>query len=234
MKKILILILISVAVYSNTVFNSFVWDEVDIIRDDVYMKSAKYITYLFTPTYWQKDFAVTTTEDKIYRPLWALTFLADYKLWGFEPFGWHLTNIILYAVCSVILYYFLLLILKNGSVSFLSTVLFTVYPIHTEAVAWMKNRSNILCCIFYLLSLIFFVKNTGQTQNKPRISRYRNVLISILCFILALLSKEVAVSLPVILVLYVCLFMNNKKNLYFYTIPYFFIALFFCSFYVAK
>ncbi|HAX61674.1 MAG TPA: hypothetical protein DCX95_03825 [Elusimicrobia bacterium] len=229
-KKIIFLVLLSAATYSNTLFNSFIWDEVDIIKEDVYTKSAKYIPYLFSPTYWQKDFPVTTDETRIYRPLWILTFLMDYKLWGFNPLGWHLTNIILYIICAVTLYLFLFFIFKNNFVPFLSTIIFIVYPAHVEAVAWMKNRSNILCCIFCLLSFIFFVKNANPPPNNPLISKYPSILISVLCFMLALLSKEVAVALPIILVLYVYLFVNDKKNLYFYTIPYFIIALLFSLF----
>ena len=211
-KKIIILILISVAVYSNTIFNSFIWDEIDIIREDVYMKSVKYIPHLFTLKYWQNDFTVVAPDTNIYRPLWALSFLADYKLWGENPVGWHITNIILFSLCVVILYYFLLSIPIGEMAAFLSSLIFAVYPIHVESVSYVKNRSDILCCIFYLLSIIFFIKTVKSRQNNLQIFKSLNFPISILCFILALFSKEVAITLPVVMFVYLLFKKSIKDN----------------------
>jgi len=129
-----------------------------------------------------------------FRPLRALSFYLDHFLWKDNPSGYHLTNIFLNSLAVILVFYFINFIFKNDLIAFLSSLFFAFHPVHTEAVVWIKNRTEIFCLIFYLSSFLAF---------------FKNYYLAILFFILALLSKETAATFPLILTLYL-LFFNRK------------------------
>ncbi len=189
---ILILILVTLFTYANTLKNDFVWDDVFFIVNNNYVKNLNSIPQYF---YSVKTYA-TILDYHIFRPLRTLSFALEYKLWGLNPFGFHLTNIILHLLNVLIVYFLISRLTSNRNLGFISALIFSLHPVQTEAVAWIKGRADLLFSSFFLLGFLAFLKKEeGQKRNSFPILIY-------LCFFLALLSKIMAITFPLILIVY--------------------------------
>ena len=131
-----------------------------------------------------------------YRPLTEVSIGVDYLVWGQDAFGYHLINLFWHVLNSLLCYLFVrVLVPPRPVVALTAAVLFAVHPVHGDAIFWISARSDLLCTAFYLLSMILFVRGAGpQRRRVPTFG-------SLLAFVLALLSKEVALSLPFLVVL---------------------------------
>ncbi len=203
LKFALLLGLISCIVYANTLNNGYTLDDCAAIRDNAFVK--KGITsipkLLFTP-YHRGSFA---TSNDLYRPLSLVMFAVEYQLFGYNPAPGHFFNILLF-VCSVILLFLFLDQLferKKTAVAFLASLLFAVHPIHTEVVANIKSRDELLCFFFAFLSLNIFLKyiNTGKLTQ---------LLAGAFCFFLSLMSKESVITFLAVIPL-IFLFYRNEN-----------------------
>lgn len=219
---LILLVFISIILFSNTFRNSFIWDDEHLIVDNRYIKGLKHIPFLFTTQYWNHHHPGMKGQ---YRPVRTVTFALDYYLWKSNPFGYHLSNLLLH-ILNVILIYFLIYRLVGISKSeeglagrnldwfkllnpaFLTALFFAAHPIHTESVTWIKNRSDLLSLLFFLLSFLLFIRYRLRKEIKTRILSYS---LALFCFILALFSKEMALSLPLVLVLYALCFLPKKE-----------------------
>ncbi|HEY9784395.1 MAG TPA: hypothetical protein V6D17_03265, partial [Candidatus Obscuribacterales bacterium] len=143
-----------------------------------------------------------------YRPLVSLSVLADYLFWRTNAFGYHLTNLIVYSICALFAGLITFdLTAKQGnllrpSMAIWAALLFLFYPVHLESVAWVIGRVDLFCTAFYLISVFAF--------SRFRILQERHYLyLSLAAFVFALTSKEMAVTLPVVLLLLVFLVPTN-------------------------
>ena len=194
---VIVLALVTFILFSNSLNNSFIWDDEKLIVQNKFIRSLKHIPLLFTVRY--KDYHHLAKGQ--YRPVRTVTFSLDHFLWKTEPFGYHLTNVLLH-VLNVILVYFLLYGLAGPesrksarflSLPFVTALLFATHPIHTESVNWVKNRSDLLALLFFLVSFLLFIKRTPHTSREKNL----NVFFygaSLLAFVLSLLSKEMALG----------------------------------------
>ncbi|MFC1699992.1 tetratricopeptide repeat protein [Candidatus Omnitrophota bacterium] len=183
------------------------WDDKDLIVENRYVKQLKYIPYLFTYSYWRYHHPGT---KGLYRPITTTSFSLDYSLWKLNPFGYHLSNLILHII-NVILIYFLGLKLVGKragllTIPFLSALFFAVHPIHTESVTWIKNRADLLALLFFLAALLLFIKHL---QNSRRLTLVYG--LSVFCYVLALSAKVLAVPLPLVLLAYVLCFLPKSE-----------------------
>src|SRR3990170_6294448 len=131
--SISLILIISIAIYSNTLKNGFVYDDEFTIVNNTLIKNFSNISKLFTKEYF------TTSAEMSYRPVVTFTYFIDYSLYGIKPWGYHLTNLILHAMNGVILYTFLTLLFKPSQSSIfnlqlLISLLFATHPVLTEAV----------------------------------------------------------------------------------------------------
>ena len=151
-----------------------------------------------------------------YIPLTWMTFGLDYVVWGMNPAGYHLTNILLHAVNAVLFYFVALHLLRLSAPRHLverssapiigsafATLLFAVHPLRAESVAWVTERRDVLSGLFCLAAVLTYLqycgvpdRQTGRTRNAP--AWY---WASLGFFALALLSKSMAMTLPAILLL---------------------------------
>ncbi|MFH1776097.1 MAG: tetratricopeptide repeat protein [Candidatus Omnitrophota bacterium] len=215
---LIVLILVSVGLFANTFGNSFVWDDEDIIIGNKYIRSFKYVPFLFNPRYWNEHAGVKGGK---YRPVGMLTFVLDYALWKLNPRGYHITNLLLH-ILNVILVYFLtyeliLLSRQRGErlkqaeflqIPFLTALFFAAHPIHVEAVTWIKNRFELLAALFFILSVFIFIRYKLYKNTRANCPAY---FFSLFCFILALFSKSAAITLPFILILCIICFLPRQK-----------------------
>lgn len=205
--KILILILISLTTFANTLFHNFVWDDIPMIREDTYIKTTKNLTFFLRPDYWLKDFRGTRGR---YRPLRSILFTIEYKLWGLRPQFYHAVNIFLHTVVVVLIFLFLRrwVFVEDERLPFLSAVIFAVYPVHVESVAWIKNCTDLLCMIFFLLSFHFFLKSFDSRTKVLFVIYY---LLAIISFGISVLAKEMGVTLPLIILIYLWFVKGERK-----------------------
>jgi protein O-mannosyl-transferase len=150
-----------------------------------------------------------------YAPLHLVSYMLDHALWGLRPSGFILTNILLHATNSILLFRMLLQLQDNRNVAFFSAFLFALHPVQVESVAWITERKTVLAMFFFLLSLHAHIRYREE-QGKCW------YFASLLAFIGALLTKSVVVILPVVLLLYDFLYLEKvqKKGLI-EALPYF-------------
>ncbi len=147
------------------------------------------------------------------RSLLMYSFAINYYLGGMNTFGYHLINLVIHIICSILVYYIALSIFsqirkdketENRIISTFCALAFALHPLHIGTVVVVSSRSSILMAMFFLLSLLFY---TCAEKNK------KMLILSFLMFILALLSKEDAITLPFIIILYDLCFNIEKFNL---------------------
>jgi len=192
-KSILITLIIAacLASYFNTLFADFVYDDNIFITPNPYMKSFRYL-----PQFFIQDFCYVGIEKLVshyYRPFLAASYMLDFTIWKGDPFGYHLTNLIFHTLASILVFLLVELLIKNGFISFYSALLFSVHPVHTGAVSFISGRVDVIPPAFLLLSLVLFLKYVFD----KKIIFY---MFSLVSFSVALLTKEMVVTLPVIVI----------------------------------
>jgi hypothetical protein len=139
-----------------------------------------------------------------YRPLLGLTYLADYAVYHTAAWGFYLTNILLAILAAIALFFYLRLLARASMnneraqlFAFISALLFVVSPLHAEDICWISGRADLLAAPFYLYGLLAAAGARDWQSGKLH---WRPYLLSLLAFVLALLSKESAVTLPLVVV----------------------------------
>lgn len=145
-----------------------------------------------------------------WHPLTWLSHALDYVLWGDNPGPHHVTSLLLHLANTLLVFYLAILIQplagqEGGAGSplpdrvllpaLLAAALFALHPQHVESVAWLAERKDVLYAFLYLLAMIAYLRNGGAVQGKGRDS------IPLLLFLLALMAKSMAISLPIVLIL---------------------------------
>lgn len=193
----LILVAVCFAVYGNTLHGFFLqnWDDNKYVVENAAAHgfSLSNVKDAFTQYYVGN-----------YAPLQILSYSLDYTLWGLNPFGFHVTNVCLAAMCGILFYSLLWLLYQRHDISFAAALLFIVHPVQVETVAWISQRKNLLSMLFFLLAMIcYLLKEKGGK---------RWYFLSLGSFLLALLAKSVAVILPVTLLLLDITLLGKKLN----------------------
>jgi tetratricopeptide (TPR) repeat protein len=130
----------------------------------------------------------------LYHPITTLSFVMDYQLFGTDPFGYRLHNLLLHLINCILVFLFVKNITQNKNISLFTSLLFGLHPMHVESVIWISERKDVLFTLFLLLSLITYQKN----KISQRV--YLKILVFVF-FLLSLLSKATAAVLPILLVL---------------------------------
>lgn len=126
-----------------------------------------------------------------YHPLTMLSYSIEYNRFKLDPFPYHVTNLVLHILNSLLVLLFIRLLTKQKWVSFITALLFAIHPMHVESVAWVSERKDVLFSFFYLAALCSYV--LSATDKKTKWYLYP---LTLLFFILSLLSKGTAVTLP--------------------------------------
>lgn len=152
---------------------------------------------------------IWTTAQAVYYPLVLTTFWTLHKFIGLNPFPYHLLNVLLHAASAVLLWRILQLLQIRGA--WLGAALWALHPVMVQSVAWITELKNTQSCLFYLLSILWFLKwqNQGggaadssfQLERSGEGRSLRGFLFSLVFFILATLSKPSVVMLPFVLAL---------------------------------
>ena len=152
----------------------------------------------------------TTFHAGHYIPLTWLSLGLDYLLWGLHPGGYHLTSLLLHAATALAFYFVSLRLLRLALPpattpaalrwgAALAALLFAVHPLRVESVAWATERRDVLSGLFYVLALLCYLKALERAPAARPRPRHRWYGLTLACFAAAVLSKSIAVTLPVTL-----------------------------------
>jgi tetratricopeptide (TPR) repeat protein len=183
----LVLVIITFAPYSRCVQNKFITN----YDDDTYVTKNFYIHQgLGQAVSW----AFTTFRAANWHPLTWISLALDYQIYGLDPEGYHLTNIILHVMSALLLFLVLGRMTKALWKSGFVAALFAIHPLHVESVAWVSERKDVLSALFWMLTMYAYV----FYSEKPRIGRYVLVFIGLA---LGLMAKPMLVSMPLVLLM---------------------------------
>ncbi len=188
----LILSATTVLLYANTFSGEFIYDDYSVVVNNAAIR------------HWH----VWDLLEFWGRSVRTLSLMLDYHLFGLSPAGYHIQNIF-WHLLSVLLTYFIVVKLSGDRMSsFLAALLFTVHPIHVEAVANIANRKEALCMSFSLISFLAYIRSVEEITRK----RWFWMVGSFLSWYLAFNSKQVAIILPLTLVVYEMIFLKPEKR----------------------
>jgi tetratricopeptide (TPR) repeat protein len=202
---IFLIMILGFIVYANSLRGGFIWDDNQLIRDNLSIRSRHNLPKLFTGAMYMGS----TGEGIFYRPLQMFTYAMDYSLWGLNVKGYHLTNAVLHILVALTVYWLINILFCDGNLALLVSLLFATHPIHTEAVAYISGRADILAALFIILSIIVLYKNQISSRN----TKMRCFLL--VTYIFALLSKEYSLITPAFLILCSYMFKNKLPVKYF-------------------
>ncbi|OFY71601.1 MAG: hypothetical protein A3G23_02635 [Bacteroidetes bacterium RIFCSPLOWO2_12_FULL_37_12] len=131
-----------------------------------------------------------------YQPMIGLLFAIEHLLVGFNPFYYHLLNLILHLCNTFLILLLISKLINNQQIAFFTALIFGIHPLHVESVAWVSGRKDLLYVFFFILSMIHYLKYLQQ--GKRQFSQYG---YSFVFFLLSCLSKPMAVVLPLVLLL---------------------------------
>jgi tetratricopeptide (TPR) repeat protein len=213
---LIIILIITFSAFLPSLSNQFIntWD------DQVYVTDNPIITHLN----WESIKGFFTTEKNgTYVPIPLLSWALEFKFFGLNPFPYHLNNLLLHLLCTALVFYFFILLRLPALYAAFGALLFGIHPMHVESVAWVTERKDLLFCMFYLGSLITYIK---YVHNENRKKMY--FLLTLLLFVFSLFSKIQAVSLPLSLFL-LDYFLDRplKLKLLWEKIPFFILSLIF-------
>jgi tetratricopeptide (TPR) repeat protein len=195
--RLVLITVLLLAVYGNTINHRFVWDDADIIIDNPQLEKLSNIPSLFL------------SEDKIegstgyYRPMTYVSFALDRAIWGLNPVGFNITNLLLHILVALLFYQVISTLFKNENLALAAALIFSLHPVAGETINFHSGgRNTLLCACFILLSLLFYAKEKR--------------LVAVICFAGAIFSKEFGLLLPAILFVYDWFIKKEKPRLILY------------------
>ncbi|PQJ09986.1 hypothetical protein CJD36_014905 [Flavipsychrobacter stenotrophus] len=203
-KLAILLGIIACLVYFNTLSNGYVLDDFTVIKNNrIITKGISAIGEIFTTPYRRGWFI---THNDLYRPLSLVMFAIESDLGGGSPTLGHFMNMVVFASGVGMLFIFLngLFDGKKMAVAFIAALLFALHPIHTEVVANIKSRDELLCFFFAFVSLNVFLKYSKTGEIKQ-------LLLGALCFFLSFLSKETVITFLAVIPLIFFFYRNENK-----------------------
>ena len=196
--------LVVAAVFPLAVLGKFQWDDYPLL-----VENTEYRGLAWSNLRWM----FSTNLMGHYMPVTWITYGLDYVLWGLDPFGYHLTNLALHAANTTLVYVVALRLFRavwaaapgDGADSLrigaaLTALLFGVHPLRVESVVWITERLDLVCGLFYLLAVLMYLRSVERESTGVWPSR-RYYWAAVGMFVLALLSKSMAVTLPVVLLI---------------------------------
>jgi len=194
---LVLIIVLSFGVFLNVLSNDFFSDDKIELIENQWIKDISFIPKIFLTHSWGYVSASTSPH---YHPMKFLVQMAQYRLFGTDPLGYHLTNVIVHVTASLMVFFIAASLFRQifdeDKIVFpaAAALLFAAHPIHTEPVAWVSGMSELFMSFFYLLSFLVYINASGQKQGR--------FLISSILFFVSALFKETAVALLPLYLIY--------------------------------
>jgi hypothetical protein len=215
----IIIFIFSFCMYANSIKNNYAFDDDVICQKNAYVQSGLHnVKEIFTKGY---TYAFNGMNTDTYRPMTLLSTALEVSLYGNKPHRHHLINVLLFSLSCVVLYLLLRKIFSNYNfiLPLIITLLYSAHPIHTEVVANIKSRDEILCFLFFVFSLYFMMIYFEK----------KNIFVMIasgIFYLLSLLSKENAMTFFILFPMIIFYFTKTDLKIsILYVIPYFIVLL---------
>ncbi|XP_024112750.1 protein O-mannosyl-transferase TMTC1 isoform X2 [Pongo abelii] len=202
--------------YGRSLQGEFVHDDVWAIVNNPDVRPGAPLRWgIFTNDFWGKGMAENTSH-KSYRPLCVLTFKLNVFLTGMNPFYFHAVNIILHCLVTLVLMYTCdKTVFKNRGLAFVTALLFAVHPVHTEAVAGIVGRADVLACLLFLLAFLSYNRSLDQGcvgGSFPSTVSPFFLMLSLFLGTCAMLVKETGITVFGVCLVYDLFSLSNKQD----------------------
>lgn len=198
----------TILVYANSLSGAFVFDDTKQIAGNPSLHSWGNILRAFTNDVWsfQRGTLTRDVPPPYYRPLFTIYLTVNYQLFGLWEPGWHLMNLLVHTTATVFVYYLLRRLSGDNLIALLTALLFGLHPAHVESVSWISGIPDPLAALFYVPSLIWYVRYREEGGAKW-------LAASVLAYGFAALCKETPLALPLVFVVWEFARSEEKKNL---------------------
>ncbi|MDE2815055.1 MAG: tetratricopeptide repeat protein [Gemmatimonadota bacterium] len=180
-------VLVVVCYLPAILWGGFVWDDKIFVNAEPVREVSGLWQIWFSPI------DISIEGEGHYWPLVYTTFWLEHKLWGFAPTGYHIVNVLLHLVNTLLVWHLLRRLAVPGA--WVVAAVFAVHPLHVESVAWIIERKDVLSGLFYLAAVLAWMRFVEQ----PRRGRY---VCSLALYTTGLLSKSIVITLPVALLIW--------------------------------
>ncbi len=196
-KRILAIFIFCIAflLFLNSIGNDFVFDDRIVVERNELVKDPSQITRIFSTPY---HYGYRGANTGLYRPVTILSFAVNYAVSGFSKHSFHIVNIFLHSLVSLFIFLLLLEIDGRISLAFASSLFFASHPIHTEVVSNIAGRAELLSSLFFIIAFVFLIKSRRSNGSE----RALFFSLSLISFLVSLLSKESAIVFPVVIIAY--------------------------------
>ena len=190
-KQILFLVLAVVFVYFNSLPNEFIFDDIPLVRNSLLVTSGNFIDIVFS-----------------YRPLRYITYTIDYRIFGMNPVGFRLMNILYHIFSVLALFWALKTFGLTKRAAFAASLIFAVHPVQTDAVAYISGRRDVLMGLFYILSTGCFFKFYRTVSPSVKAvsgavkKQWGFLVLALIFMILSISAKEMGATIPLIFIMY--------------------------------
>jgi len=198
------LFLTTYVVFCGTLSNLFVHDDIPQVLENPFLRNAGQWTHIFTGSVW--SFRGPAQHDNMYRPLQFITYWALYRLEGPNPIVFHLFLLLFYAASVWLVFRLACQLLPNSLVAFAGALLWALHPLHVVTAAWISALPDLGAAFFYLLGFLLFVR-AERSADRPT-GRH---LLAAAGFLPALFFKEMALSFPLLILVYWLFFPGNHS-----------------------
>lgn len=189
--------IITFLVYLPSLKSGFVnWDDPGYVYNNPYIRS-------LGADFWK--WAFTTPVQSLWHPLTLASYALNHAIWGLNPAGYHFDNILFHSINTLLVFFLTIRLMESAGMRGLysfkaigagltTALLFGLHPLHVESVSWISERKDVLSALFFLLSILAYLRYVPEKKR----SYYFAALV---LFILALMSKPMAVTLPAALLI---------------------------------
>lgn len=177
----------------NTLRNQFASDDLQQVLNNSLIRHLSNLPAAFTKSVW--SFAasdIVFTSDQYFRPIFSSLFTINYALFGSSPFGWHLVNVLIHGAVTLLVFVVSYEISGRKMIAFVTAALFAVHPVHSEPVAWVSGVTDPLMALFLLPAFYLYLRFRAN-------GRWSLLAGALGFYFLALLSKEPAIALPLVI-----------------------------------
>ena len=190
-KQIFFLVLAVFFVYFNSLPNEFIFDDVPLVQNSLWITSANFIDLLFS-----------------YRPLRYVSYALDYRIFGMNPTGFRFVNIVYHSVSVLSLFWALKMFGLTKRAAFVAALIFAVHPVNTDAVAYISGRRDVLMGLFYILSIGCFFKFYRTVSPAERAvsgtvkKQWLFLILALVFMVVSISSKEMGATIPLVFIMY--------------------------------
>lgn len=198
----------TIMVYANSLSGAFVFDDTKQIVGNPQLHTWSNTIRAFTSDVWsfQRGTLSADIPPPYYRPLFTTYLTLNYQLFGLWEPGWHLMNLAVHTLATVLVYYLLRRLSGDQVVGLLAALLFGLHPAHVESVSWISGIPDPLAALFYVPSFLWYVRYRENGEPKW-------LAASVAAYGLAALCKETPLVLPLVILVWELARSETRKSL---------------------